>query len=987
MMNWRKVVCVLCAGMLCTGLALAGGPGKATVVKLTSASSTPTVQPATGALFTPGTVQHQSSSVSVKSELGQPQLAGNVQPVPAGMHVRPVGANRTCVDYIWDNVPYERYYFGANSTASIETFIGYPAGGNTIVSCLYAEVIVNDGSPSTLPEFVTFELAPHEGMPAYPGTTQTIQFDATGGYGVYIDFAGPVDISADLATYGYVTMRQTWVDSTGLTAYGGPLIGDYAELGSEYNWNAFYWNGGYWWFGNGIWANFAVSLFGPNDVPTMGACCTNFIADGYASVCFETDDYFTCQYSLGLLAGELVNWKYGEACPGATDCFTAGACCQAGVCVATTYQRECTLWYGGCWFPPTGCDVFTCPPPPPNDNCADVTPIALVEGVPVTIPGDDTCATQDCGALGWGADTWTVFTLDATHDVRIDFCGSATYQYTIGIVLDTVCPCSGTFIYASAYSWDCGDGNPHLTFFGLPAGTYYYPKYPVFGPYQITLQALAPCVVDCPPGSTPELEICGDLYPNGTNGGCNSTPPAFEAIACGETVCGTVWADSSYRDTDWYELVTTEWFNFTWTAVGDAPFLIFVMDGTGGCGAYTVLGSATADPCLAATITTPCMHPGTYWFWAGTSVWGAFPCPRNYYGTLTCEPCTPPPAPPNDNCEDVVPQLLNPGIPLTFTGDSTGATPECFMLGWPGEVWEAFTTTETMNVTVDFCGTTPPFATIGIVLSDCPCTVLTFDTTYDFSTCGDGNGTIFFNGLPAGTWYYPVYVSPTVFGPYTMHVNGTPPPPDCAAGANICDEYISSVTFADIANVTGCGLGDNGTPGYSNYRAIVGHVDAGSTYTITVLNGPATYAGDDVDVWCDFNGNLFWTDPGEDTLLTTADYATFTGSITIPMTSVSDFVMRIRMDYYGAHNPCGITTYGEVEDYTIHVNTPFPKGDMNCDGLVNAFDIDPFVKCLISGTPTPPCTDCKNGDINGDNAVNAFDIDPFVQCIIHGGCP
>jgi hypothetical protein len=69
---------------------------------------------------------------------------------------------------------------------------------------------------------------------------------------------------------------------------------------------------------------------------------------------------------------------------------------------------------------------------------------------------------------------------------------------------------------------------------------------------------------------------------------------------------------------------------------------------------------------------------------------------------------------------------------------------------------------------------------------------------------------------------------------------------------------------------------------------------------------------------------------------------------------------------------------------------PFPPsklaGDLNCDGLINAFDIDPFVQCLVSSTPTAPCTSCNNADINDDDVVNAFDIDPFVQCIIDGGC-
>jgi hypothetical protein len=64
-------------------------------------------------------------------------------------------------------------------------------------------------------------------------------------------------------------------------------------------------------------------------------------------------------------------------------------------------------------------------------------------------------------------------------------------------------------------------------------------------------------------------------------------------------------------------------------------------------------------------------------------------------------------------------------------------------------------------------------------------------------------------------------------------------------------------------------------------------------------------------------------------------------------------------------------------------------GDLNCDGFVNAFDIDPFVLALTNPTgyaiAYPDC-DLMNGDINGDGAVNAFDIDPFVL-LLTGGAP
>jgi len=66
----------------------------------------------------------------------------------------------------------------------------------------------------------------------------------------------------------------------------------------------------------------------------------------------------------------------------------------------------------------------------------------------------------------------------------------------------------------------------------------------------------------------------------------------------------------------------------------------------------------------------------------------------------------------------------------------------------------------------------------------------------------------------------------------------------------------------------------------------------------------------------------------------------------------------------------------------------FPLGDLNCDGSVNAFDIDPFVLALTSApgfeayhAAHPDC-DGLLADCNGDGSVNAFDIDPFVELLV-----
>jgi len=59
-------------------------------------------------------------------------------------------------------------------------------------------------------------------------------------------------------------------------------------------------------------------------------------------------------------------------------------------------------------------------------------------------------------------------------------------------------------------------------------------------------------------------------------------------------------------------------------------------------------------------------------------------------------------------------------------------------------------------------------------------------------------------------------------------------------------------------------------------------------------------------------------------------------------------------------------------------------GDLNCDGVVNAFDIDPFVLAVVDpGTYEAQYPDCVRlfADCNRDGTVDAFDIDPFVALL------
>lgn len=67
------------------------------------------------------------------------------------------------------------------------------------------------------------------------------------------------------------------------------------------------------------------------------------------------------------------------------------------------------------------------------------------------------------------------------------------------------------------------------------------------------------------------------------------------------------------------------------------------------------------------------------------------------------------------------------------------------------------------------------------------------------------------------------------------------------------------------------------------------------------------------------------------------------------------------------------------------------KGDSDCNGLVNNFDIDAFILALSNGQAAweavYPCSYFCVNDINRDGLVNNFDIEPFINCITAGGCP
>ena len=99
-------------------------------------------------------------------------------------------------------------------------------------------------------------------------------------------------------------------------------------------------------------------------------------------------------------------------------------------------------------------------------------------------------------------------------------------------------------------------------------------------------------------------------------------------------------------------------------------------------------------------------------------------------------------------------------------------------------------------------------------------------------------------------------------------------------------------------------------------------------------------------------------------------------------------------DYFDiAIDPLDDSTFWVVGEYaessgwatwiSSFVITP-AKGDLNCDGAVDTFDIEPFLMALFNPDDYemafPDC-DISAADTNDDGAVDAFDIEPFLDIL------
>ena len=496
------------------------------------------------------------------------------------------------------------------------------------------------------------------------------------------------------------------------------------------------------------------------------------------------------------------------------------------------------------------------------------------------------CGQKVCGtawALGGLRDTdWYAFSVG---DQNVTVTGKGNFPFMMLLVSDTGLASCQIDIVAEAYGDACTpavltannlNGQYYLfvstgtsqggIFDGIACANYQF---------ELTCSAVPPCdpQVVCG-GGTPENEACG----GDTNGGCNSTPEAFQNITCGQSICGTVWANAGNRDTDWYQFTLTGERDVTWAAQSELPVALFLISSP--CSGLSVLASGYAS-CGVPGQATARLPAGTYYAFVATGdsnggIFNGYPCGSNngndYKATLTCT------VPPTGAC-------CQNGVCVATVTETQCAT------NYPGSYWFQGQTCPAFS-----CPTQPTGACC--VGTNCVATT----TLYQ---CVVGLGGSFVEGQSC-----PAYVCQTTY---------------CAAGSGTCDEYIARVIVGTIDNLpnpgTGCGTG-----GYTDYRSLSTNVTRGQAYTIDVVPGIVGqgygyyYTGDRLGIWVDWNRDGDFADANE--TIYTGDLApNFGATINVPPgASVGPTGLRVRIHYTDeATAPCGNAVYGEVEDYTLNV--------------------------------------------------------------------
>lgn len=427
--------------------------------------------------------------------------------------------------------------------------------------------------------------------------------------------------------------------------------------------------------------------------------------------------------------------------------------------------------------------------PPSNDNCSTATTLT-VGSTCSTVTGTAAGATASIAAL-----TCNTFQGDADDDVWYKFVATATTQ-TITVVgstsYDAVVDlrsgaCNGTNIACADAS--VAGQQEQIIANGLTVGTQYYVRVYDYNTGEPATPTFTICVTsgappppandDCANATALTVHADGDCTTNATMGDNSTATQSVDGPTCDATTTG-IFADVWYSFNSGSNADIA--LNFDAGTMGDLVVVLY--DGCGG----TELDCAVAPTFPYHYSVTP----GTNYVLRVYS--------NTQYGNggqfaLCLSAASAPPV--NDECTGATVQDLSVPGSVTVNGDNTGAT-DSEGVG-VNTVWEAFTITSCANVSVSYCGTAPGFQGFTQLVIGCPTFTGVVDST-STQDCGDGNLQVNFDGLAAGTYYYPVAeVDGVIEGPYTITFAATACAP--APANDLCSD-VTPVALAAGSPVT-----------------------------------------------------------------------------------------------------------------------------------------------------------------------------------------
>ncbi|MEW5924013.1 MAG: GEVED domain-containing protein, partial [Candidatus Zixiibacteriota bacterium] len=665
-------------------------------------------------------------------------------------------------------------------------------------------------------------------------------------------------------------------------------------------------------------------------VPPNGTCLTYYRNTGSSQ--YSSDTVITLDAGTYYMIVD--TWPSPDCIPDfdltiETWADPVGRCCYgdpgAPSCDDVT-EAEC-ITLGGSWDDALNCTDNPCPVAGPGDNCESPVEVKIPGDLPYQNLNQYTCGrgndySATClGSYDGGEDI--IYWLDVESAVDLDFTLDPKGTNYVGMAVGAECPPAATCIAYTTVGYT--SATLKLLAIHLEPGSYWvmidtWPSPDCIPDFDLTIATAAvgnpgdncgnPLLLKIPDDIGVDGLVSSDYTCGRNNNYSNTCLGSYDG---GEDIIYEIDVDASGTYTFTLDPLGT---TYTGMAISDVCPL---PSGTSDCIAK-VTGSGSSPRSFEAAL-----DAGIYYLMIDT--WPSPNCIPAFDLYIVPDTGTPPA---NDLCDDVTPTTLTMGVTTTFTGDNTNATNECpEMFDDNGHAWEAFTTTGMSNVVIDYCGTSPSFDLVYVILMQgCPCggaSTFTYASSTNWDLCGgDGNVTMYFNCLPAGTYYIPVLSShpsyPTSYseGPYTINVIATEVNSYCAASGG-CDEYIENVTVANINNTSAC-------EGYGDFTDNIAYMAPGMSYPITITIGNS-YSSDYGGVWIDWNQDFCFDLATETvTLDVSSGYGPYTGTVVVPMDAVvGSTLMRVRLTYNGTPTPCGTTSYGEAEDYTIMIGGEAPE--------------------------------------------------------------